>query len=158
LWIDGVVAIGFGSFIIYTGYKILRLSLAGIMDEADMELLEKMVDLLAKNRHDNWIDLHNLRVIKYGNVLHVDCHLTVPWYLNVHQAHAEIDTLGELIRGEFGEALEFFVHSDGCLYFQCHICKKMDCPVRQHAFEKLIDWNLDNALQNEKHGSRERET
>ena len=155
MWIDGAVAIGFGLFIIYTGYKILRVSLAGIMDEADMVLLEKMVDVLEKNRHDNWVDLHNLRVIKYGNVLHVDCHLTVPWYLNIHQAHAEIDELGKIIRNNFGETLEMFVHSDGCLYFQCHICKKKDCPVRQHEFKAVIDWNLDNALQNEKHGYRD---
>jgi cation diffusion facilitator family transporter len=155
LWIDATVAIAFGLYIIFTGYKILRVSLAGIMDEADMELLEKMVDVLEKNRHDNWVDLHNLRVIKYGNVLHVDCHLTVPWYLNIHQAHKEIDALGKIIRDNFGESLEFFVHNDGCLYFQCHICKKKDCPVRQHAFKGAIDWNLDNALQNEKHGFRD---
>lgn len=154
-WIDGVVAIGFGLFIVYTGYKIIRASLAGIMDEADMELLEKMVDVAEKNRKENWVDMHNLRVIKYGNVLHLDCHLTVPWYLNVHQAHEEIDELAKLIRGNFGESLELFVHSDGCLYFQCHICIKQDCPVRQHDFKKRVDWNLDNALQNEKHGLRE---
>jgi cation diffusion facilitator family transporter len=154
-WIDSVVAITFGLYIIFTGYRILRVSLAGIMDEADMELLEKMVDVLAKNRHDNWVDLHNLRVIKYGNVLHVDCHLTVPWYLNIHQAHKEIDALGKIIRDNFGESLEFFVHSDGCLYFQCHICKKKDCPVRQHDFKGAVDWSLDNALQNEKHGYRD---
>ena len=154
LWIDSAVAIGFGLFIVYTGYKIVRASLAGIMDEADMSLLEKMVEVLEKNRRENWVDLHNLRVIKYGVVLHVDCHLTVPWYLNIHQAHDEIDELGKLIRANFGESLEFFVHSDGCLYFQCHICKKQDCPVRQHSFKKTVDWTLDNALQNEKHSLR----
>jgi divalent metal cation (Fe/Co/Zn/Cd) transporter len=146
-----VVAIGFGIFIVYTGYKIIRASLAGIMDEADMKLLEKMVELLEKNRRDNWVDLHNLRVIKYGNVLHLDCHLTVPWYFNIHQAHFEIDELGKLIRGNFGESLELFVHNDGCLYFQCHICKKNDCPVRQHSFKQTVEWTLDNSLQNEKH-------
>lgn len=158
VWIDGVVAIGFGLFIIYTGYRIMRVSLAGIMDEADMVLLERMVALLAKNRHDSWVDLHNLRVIKYGNVLHVDCHLTMPWYLNLHQSHGEIDSLGKLIRSEFGETLELFVHSDGCEYFQCHICKKVDCPVRQHAFKEVTEWNLDNALQNEKHGHKKVES
>lgn len=151
-WIDSVVAAGFGLFIIFTGYKILRVSLAGIMDEADMELLEKMVDLLEKNRHQNWVDLHNLRVIKYGNVLHLDCHMTMPWYLNLNQSHAEVEAMAQLIRSEFGETLEVFVHSDGCESFQCPICKKMDCPVRQHAFQTVIDWNLENALQNEKHG------
>lgn len=155
MWIDSAVAIGFGLFIIYTGYKIIRTSLAGIMDEADMALLQKMVDLTEKNRKENWIDLHNLRVIKYGNVLHLDCHLTVPWYLNVNQAHEEIDELAKLIRSNFGESLELFVHSDGCRYFQCHICIKRDCPVRQHDFKKRVDWNLDNALQDEKHGLKD---
>ncbi|MGE5519944.1 MAG: cation diffusion facilitator family transporter [Candidatus Dadabacteria bacterium] len=151
LWIDSAVAIGFGAFIIYTGYKIMRSSLAGIMDEADMELLEEIIGFINKNRKENWIDLHNLRVIKYGNVLHLDCHLSVPWYLNVHQAHAEIDELARLIRGEFGESLELFAHCDGCLYFQCSICRKHDCPVRQHEFKSLIEWTRDNTLQNEKH-------
>jgi cation diffusion facilitator family transporter len=155
LWIDGAVAIAMGLFIIYTGYKIVRVSLAGIMDEADMILLEKMVSVLGSNKHENWVDLHNLRVIKYGNVLHLDCHLTVPWYLNVHQAHNEIDELAKLIRSNFGETLELFVHSDGCLYFQCHICNKTGCPVRQHSFKKNVEWTLDNALQNEKHSLKD---
>jgi cation diffusion facilitator family transporter len=154
-WIDGAVAIGFGLFIIYTGYTIVRTSLAGIMDEADLNLLERMVKKLEENRQENWIDLHNLRVIKYGNVLHLDCHLTVPWYLNVHQAHSEIDGLAKIIRSNFGESLELFVHSDGCLYFQCHICTKGDCPVRQHSFKRTVDWTLDNALQNEKHSLKD---
>jgi cation diffusion facilitator family transporter len=155
VWIDGVVAISFGLFIIYTGYKIIRTSLAGIMDEADMELLEKMVDVTEKNRKENWIDVHNLRVIKYGNVLHVDCHLTVPWYLNINQAHFEIEELSKLIRTNFGETLELFVHSDGCLYSQCHICIKHDCPVRQHSFKNRVDWTLDNSLQDQKHGLKD---
>jgi cation diffusion facilitator family transporter len=155
VWIDSAVAIGFGLFIVYTGYKIVRTSLAGIMDEADMTLLEKMVAVLESNRNMNWIDLHNLRVIKYGNVLHLDCHMTVPWYFTVNQAHDEIDALAKIIRSNFGETLELFVHSDGCLYFQCHICRKEDCPVRQHAFKETVTWTLDNALQNEKHGLRQ---
>lgn len=152
LWIDSVVAAAFGLYIVLTGYRIVRKSLAGIMDEADMSLLARMVDVLNNSRHDNWVDLHNLRVIKYGNVLHVDCHLTVPWYLNVHQAHDEVDRLAKLIRKEFGETLELFVHSDGCLYFQCHICDKKACPVRQHDLKQEILWTVDNILQNKKHG------
>lgn len=151
VWIDSAIAIFFGIIIIYTGYKILRRSIAGIMDEADVELLTRMIKILNDNRRDNWVDLHNLRVIKYGSVLHVDCHLTVPWYLNIHEAHAEIDSLAKLIRTEFGELLELFVHSDGCLYVQCPICIKPDCPVRHHLFEKRIEWTLENILKDQKH-------
>ncbi|MEO5948137.1 MAG: cation diffusion facilitator family transporter [Chitinophagaceae bacterium] len=150
-WIDSAVAILFALYIIFTGYKILRISIAGIMDEADAKLLVRMVDILNANRRENWVDLHNLRVIKYGTVLHVDCHLTVPWFLNVHEAHKEIDALGILIRKEFGETLELFVHSDGCLPFQCKICNKANCPERKNNFEQRIDWTLENISQNKKH-------
>lgn len=151
VWLDSVVASLFALIIMYTGYRILRRSLAGIMDEADKEILEKMVALLNANRRENWIDLHNLRVIKYGGQLHIDCHLTVPWYFNVHEAHHEIDELGSLIRRESGDAVELMVHSDGCLDFSCSICTKKDCTVRKRPFEKQVPWTLKNILTNRKH-------
>ncbi len=151
IWIDSAIAIIFGVFIIYTGYKIVRRSIAGIMDEADVELLTKLVKVLNANRNRNWVDLHNLRVIKYGSILHVDCHLTVPWYLNVHQAHTEVDALATLIRKEFGESLELFVHTDGCLYSQCSICINSECDVRKHPIVKKVEWTLENIIQNKKH-------
>ena len=152
-WVDSVVAIGFSLFIIYTGYTILRGSIAGIMDQADEAILKRMVDLINLHRRENWVDMHNLRIIKYGSVLHLDSHLTVPWYLNVHEAHGEIDVLSAQLRKEFGESFELFVHSDGCLPFQCHICCKPDCHVRQHPFEKQIIWTLENISENKKHGA-----
>jgi len=150
-WIDPVIAILVGIIIIFTGYKILRRSIAGIMDEADIELLKKIVDLLNKNKKENWIDLHNLRVIKYGSILHIDCHLTVPWYLNVQEAHDEVNALSSLVRKEFGELVELFVHVDSCEEKPCKICNKQNCNVRKHNFEKRIDWTLENVLQNQKH-------
>ncbi len=150
-WIDSVVAMLFGLLIIYTGYKILRRSIAGIMDEADIKLLSHLVTLLNHNRSVNWIDLHNLRVIKYGSVMHIDCHLTVPWFLNVNEAHNEVDALSVLVRKEFGETVELFVHTDGCLPFSCKICNKENCAERKYNFEKRIDWTLENISQNKKH-------
>lgn len=150
-WIDSVVAIIFALVIFYTGYKIVRSSIAGIMDEADMELLNKMVVLLNENRNPNWIDLHNLRIIKYGAMIHLDCHLTVPWYFNVHQAHDEIDRLSGLVKQHFGDSVELFVHSDGCLDFSCALCEKMECEVRKNAFEKKIVWTMENISSNKKH-------
>ena len=150
-WIDSTVAILFGLLIIYTGYRILRRSIAGIMDEADVKLLTRMVEILNANRRQNWVDLHNLRVIKYGNVLHLDCHLTVPWFINVNEAHNEIDALAELIRKEFGDSFEMFVHSDGCLPFSCRICNKINCPERKNNFEQRIPWTLENISKDKKH-------
>jgi cation diffusion facilitator family transporter len=150
-WLDSAVAIIFAFIIIYTGYNIVRKSLAGIMDEADKELLTKLVAYLQENRQENWIDLHNLRIIKYGSVLHLDCHLTVPWFLNVNQAHDEIDALSGQIKSVFGESVELFVHSDGCLDFSCSICNKSDCAFRKSPFIKKLDWTIENISSDVKH-------
>ncbi len=151
IWLDSIVAIVFALFILYTAYKIVRSSIAGIMDEADMELLEKIVDTLNKNRTENWVDLHNLRIIKYGSMLHLDCHLTVPWYFNVHEAHDEIDQLSGLVREHFGDSVELFVHSDGCLDFSCSICDKQNCKERKSPFQQRLKWTMQNISGNKKH-------
>lgn len=150
-FIDTAIAFVVAVFIIYSGYKIVRVSVAGIMDEADEQLLKDIVDLLNKNRKENWIDLHNTRIIKYGSTLHCDCHLTVPWYLTVREAHDEIESLGKLIKEEFGEAVELFVHSDACRDFSCKICSKRNCLVRKHDFEKRITWTISNISHDSPH-------
>lgn len=150
-WIDSLIAFIFAIIIIVSGYKILRSSLAGIMDEADHELLKKVVDFLQTKRRENWVDLHNLRIIKYGGTLHLDCHLTIPWFLNIHEGHKEVDALDNAIKENFGSSVEMFVHTDGCLDFSCKICSKQDCNYRKNAFEKNIDWSLENVLNNNKH-------
>ena len=151
MWLDSAVAILFGGVILFNGYKIVQESVAGIMDQSDQALLSKMVTLLNLHRKDNWIDLHNVRIIKYGSVLHLDAHITIPWYLNVHEAHNEIDALAGLVRQEFGDSLELYVHSDGCLDFSCLICQKLDCHVRKHPFRKKIEWTIQNISNDQKH-------
>jgi len=150
-WLDKLIALGMSVFVIYNGYRIIRSSLAGIMDEADMQLLKAFIKVLNENRRVNWIDLHNLRVIKYGALLHVDCHLTVPWYLNVHEAHREIDQLADLIKNRFGNSIELFVHTDGCLPFSCSICTKTDCDKREQPMKEKLEWTMENIVSNRKH-------
>ena len=150
-WIDSAVSLLFSFLIIFTGYKVLRSSIAGIMDEADRELLVELVNKLDSNRQANWVDLHNLRVIKYGNVLHVDCHLTVPWFLNVNEAHAEVDNLERIVKTHFGDSVEMFVHTDGCKDFSCHLCNKENCPKRHYSLSNTVRWTVENVSKNEKH-------
>lgn len=150
-WIDSAVAILFACIILYTGYKIIRSSIAGIMDETDTSLLAEMIATINENRRVNWIDIHNLRVIKYGALLHIDAHLTVPWYFNVNEAHQEIDELTNLLQKKYGAALEIFVHSDACMEFSCGICQKQDCTQRKIATMKRIDWTFENISANLKH-------
>jgi len=148
---DSIVAIIMSVVIMVIGYRIARKSVGGIMDEADEKILGKVIELLNKKRMPNWIDIHNLRLIKFGNVLHIDCHITVPWYLNVREAHAEVETLRIIIEKEFQGVMEFFVHADDCIPSCCAVCIKDNCKVREQPFSKKIRWDLRNAVPNKKH-------
>lgn len=153
VWLDSVVAILFGLMIGYTGSRILRTSIAGIMDEADYDLLRRIVQVLNENRRENWIDIHNLRVIKYGSTLHIDCHLTVPWYLNVQEAHDEVEAVALVVREQIDPSIELFIHTDPCIMPSCAICLKNECQVRRQPFRERVEWDFEKVIADRKHGT-----
>lgn len=150
-WIDSIAAGIFACIIIFTGYKIIRKAIAGIMDESDEAIIEDIVKVLNDNRIPQWIDVHNMRVIDYAGFFHIDCHLTVPYYINVNEAHAILDSLTAMFQKHFDDKVEFFIHIDGCLSTQCSICAVEPCSKRQTAFMQHIPWTTQNILSNEKH-------
>lgn len=152
LWLDSVVAVGFGVFLLYTSYRILQPSVAGIMDEADEQLIGRFTQVLQAHRRADWIDFHNLRLIKYGRMLHVDGHMTLPRYYDVQQAHDEMERVDALIAAEFGQRMEFFIHVDPCLPTSCSLCAVADCPVRSQPFQRQLNWTLPLLMENSKHG------
>ncbi|WP_332019114.1 cation diffusion facilitator family transporter [Kaistella sp.] len=150
-WIDAAVALIFGGYIMFVGYKIIRKALSGIMDEADQELLSKMAKILNENRKREWIDIHNTRIQQHGSGLHIDAHLTLPWYFELRKAHEEMEETYKLISENSSRAIEFNFHLDDCKPFSCEICQLSECQVRQRPFVKKIVWNENNISQVDKH-------
>lgn len=151
LWLDQVFAILFAVYIIVTGLRIFRRSVAGIMDEADLELAAMVIAKLEEHRKPQWVDVHNFRMIKYGAVLHIDCHVTLPWYYTLEQAHQEIADLEQLVMLRNEQEVELFVHMDPCVPSSCSICALPGCPERKAALHHRIPWTLDSTLRNAKH-------
>ncbi|WP_341664808.1 cation diffusion facilitator family transporter [Blattabacterium cuenoti] len=143
IWIDPIISIIFSSLILYTGFKLLRNATAGIMDESDKKLLRKLSFYLNKNREDHWIDLHHLKIIKYGSALHIDCHLTVPWFFNIKKANQEVKKLTQLTKNKFGFKVELSVHVEACSNNHCIFCFNLSCKERKNFFQKKILWTLD---------------
>lgn len=150
-WIDAVVALLFGSYIMFVGYKIIRKSLSGIMDEADLGMLENLSKFLNENRERQWIDIHNMRIQQHGSGLHIDAHLTLPWYYELRKAHKEMEDVYKLIANNTDRTIEFNFHLDDCKSFSCEICELYECPVRQNAFVKKVEWNKKTIAQVDKH-------
>ncbi len=150
-WIDLVITIILGLMIAYTGFQLIRDSVFNLMDKADLVKLKQLIEVLEENRKESWIDIHNMRVVKYGSVVHVDCHMTLPWYYSLEEAHAEVDELSKLAKQNLNFELEFFIHADPCLPESCSICSIENCKVRKHKFVRTIPWSLINVLPDIKH-------
>lgn len=152
LWLDHLFACLFAVYIMVTGFRIVRRSVGGIMDETDAILIERVIAHIERHRRPQWVDLHNLRIIRYGAVLHVDCHVTLPWYFSLEQAHAEIAALEQLVAAGHEQGVELFIHMDPCIPRSCSICTLADCPQRRSPLRERITWTSAVAMRNAKHG------
>ena len=151
-WIDPVASFVAGAIIIYTGFKLLRKSVSGLMDEADPSVVDEIIRILRKNRRPAWVDVHNLRVQSYGNFYHVDCHVTLPFYYSLEQVHVEISEMDRLLNEQFENGtIEFFIHTDPCLEMSCTHCLLQDCTERRQSFVQQLEWTHENLLPNRKH-------
>ncbi len=148
---DAGAALLLGGFILVNGYRMLRRSISGLMDESDTATVSEVIAELQRQRRPPWIDVHNLRVQRYGANLHIDCHMQMPYYFTLEEVHSQLFDIEELIRERFAVEVEMFVHADPCTFAACSLCLMPDCPVRMHPFEHEVEWNLRNAVRNERH-------
>lgn len=146
-WLDSAIAIVFGGIIIYTGFKILKETTSNLMDEADFEMVKEISDIMWNNKTENWIEVHNLRLVKYGDSHHVDCDLVVPWFLNVREGHHESDHLRDVVKKQYSENMDFTVHLDACKPIFCDMCRKPECAHRTEEYTKTDSWTVDEVTQ-----------
>lgn len=152
-YLDSLLSIGIGLFIIYSGYKLVRKSVSGLMDESDVSTTRDVVTILNENRKDSWIDMHNFRTQRYGTDLHIDCHLTLPYYFDLSRVHEEVSQVDLIVNRKAGQQIEFFIHADPCIPECCHYCRMKNCPVRAESQKRDILWTTENVTQNKKHFS-----
>ncbi|KPM49396.1 cation diffusion facilitator family transporter [Jiulongibacter sediminis] len=150
-YIDGILALILAVIIIYNGYRIVKKSISGLMDELDEKTFVQLLEILNKNREDRWIDVHNLRVQKYGPDIHVDCHLTLPYYLSLEDAHEEVTRFERMVQSNYPFEVEIFIHSDPCIPQCCHYCMIKNCSVRKEQFTGKKIWTEERILSNVKH-------
>lgn len=150
IWLDSALSIAVGLYILYSGYRLIRRSVSVLMDEADFDVVTEVIKVLNEKRRDAWIDIHNFRAQKYGNDLHIDCHLTLPNYFDLNKVHEEVKLVDMLINREVTKT-ELFIHTDPCLPECCHYCSMPNCPIRSEAKTEDIAWTLDKIIRNKKH-------
>jgi cation diffusion facilitator family transporter len=149
--IDSFISIILSIIIFYNGYKLMRKAFGALMDEHDPELMAHIVSILNKNKKDEWIDVHNLRIQKYGSDLHIDCHLTLPHYWRLSEVHRYVHDFEKNIEQNTTGQLELFIHTDPCLPECCGHCRVANCGMRTEPQTYDIVWDANMIATNQKH-------
>lgn len=149
-WIDSAIAAVFGAIIMVTGVRVVKESMDGVMDRADERTVDEIITLINCVRHDHWVDLHNLRVTKYGPILHIDLHMMFPKDMTVEQQSVEIDEVYEAVRRKYGDDFDITIMGEPCDETMCRHCT-MECVHRKEAFVSIYDWTAVTATDRDEH-------
>lgn len=136
-WVDSLLALGFGTVIIITGISILRKTVANLLDKADEKLLDDLAGTLNTHKKPQWIDIHNAKATKYGSLLHLDCDLTLPWYMTIEEGHRETEQLDRILQERYHNRLQANIHLDPCNISDkpaCGKCEMQGCSYRRTEF------------------------
>lgn len=144
--LDALTALAVALHILVMGGRLVRESIARLMDEAEPALLQGIVQILQEARQVSWIDVHHLRAWRSGPRYHVDFHLTLPRYWDLERGHDvshEIELLLQHTRPTHGDVI---IHIDPCLPTDCPGCALPACPVRAAAHQESRPWTVASAI------------
>jgi cation diffusion facilitator family transporter len=146
-WLDPVVALVVALNLMWTGLRLVREASAGLLDEEDTPLLDRLLAVLEPHLGQGVIRVHHLRAIRAGRFHHVDAHLVVPEFWTVERSHELAEDLGERVMKELGVEGEMILHTDPCRRLYCRMCDLDGCPVRREPFSGRPPLTLDEAVQ-----------
>jgi cation diffusion facilitator family transporter len=142
--LDPIIAIIVALNIIFTGYKLIRESIGGLMLETNPAILKSISDKLISMRRDYWIDIHELRYWQSGDRTFMDFHLIMPYYFSIEQSHKEEKRIDEELEKEFPNS-QIKIHFDYCNDFLCKFCGYQKCEVRKEAKTINFEWNVEKS-------------
>ena len=146
-WLDPLVAAVVALNLMWTGVRLIRQASAGLLDEEDPALLDRLLQVLQPHLGQGVIRIHHLRAIRAGRFHHVDAHLVVPEFWSVERSHELAEDVGERVVKELGVEGEMTLHTDPCHRIYCRMCDLDDCPVRREPFTGRPRLTLDEAVQ-----------
>lgn len=108
--LDPIMAILVAMNILWTGAKLLRRSVGGLMDEGDPEIETRIIKVLGERTRDSRIDFHGLRHRNTGSRIWVEFHLLFPRETTLAAAHKLATHIEDAVRQELGMRAEVISH------------------------------------------------
>ena len=120
-WLDPVLSLLVGLYILSEAVKLLRHGLRDVLDEELPTEIRDKIAALIENYPGERIDYHNLRTRRAGSQKIMDFHLNVCKHLTVKEAHDIVDRLEKRIEAEILGA-DVTIHIEPC--------QRPNCPGR----------------------------
>lgn len=114
LWFDPLLAALTAANILWSGGRLVRASVGGLMDEAvHPELLHRIRGALSTSA-EGAIEAHDLRTRHAGRLTFIEFHLVVPGAMRVDEAHAICDRIESALKAEVdGAVITIHVEPEG---------------------------------------------
>jgi cation diffusion facilitator family transporter len=102
--LDSILAALVGVAILWSGWRLLRESVIGLMDvSVDAKQLAQIREIIAANA-DGAIEAHDIRTRQSGSVIFIDFHLVVAGQMSVERSHQICDRIEAKLRAEVPDA------------------------------------------------------
>ena len=107
--LDPLVAVIVAANILWSGWKVIRDSVSGLMDEAVSQSVETDIRSIIATEAEGALEVHDLRTRSAGRATFIEFHLVVPGSLSVAAAHAICDRIEEAL-SKAVEGAEVSIH------------------------------------------------
>ncbi len=144
-WLDSLLAILMGLWLMRTGFVLVRGASSALLDIEDPRTLEGIIGEINRSAPPEIITIHGLRTLRSGRHTHVDVHMVIPEYLPIRDAHQLVEGFGASVLHQLGMEGEFHSHMDPCSRAYCTRCVVRDCPVRAEASQGRTPITLEEA-------------
>ncbi len=145
-WLDPFVACLVALNIFIPGIRLFAKSFKNLMDEADPELLERIVQGLNTIKKPGWLYPHKLRALRSGRYHHVDLHISLPHYWTLTQVHEAEQEITKALLEAIGEEGDIMIHVDPCEPPYCPVCEVDGCSERTAEFNNAPPWSVKEVI------------
>ncbi|NLV24823.1 MAG: cation transporter [Deltaproteobacteria bacterium] len=145
-WLDPVLSILVGLYILYEAFFLLRHGMRDILDEQLPEHLREEIIQLIEHSDECFVGFHNLRTRRAGSQKIMDLHLVVCRKLSLEDAHNIADALEKRIEGAIRGA-DVTIHLEPCMIQPCLGPSQCPLPARCKNGAASRCWQDDNKEQ-----------
>ncbi|MEZ4599318.1 MAG: cation diffusion facilitator family transporter [Syntrophotaleaceae bacterium] len=128
-WLDPILSILVGCYILFEAVRLLRHGMGDILDEQLPESIRNEITHVLEMHRQSLLDYHRLRTRRAGSQKIVDFHLTVCRHLTVEESHRIADHLEKRIRDKVPGA-DISIHVEPC--------RTEHCPGRDVCLEAVF--------------------